>query len=44
MTDKEQSPCKTCKVVKDPSDCERKQCKAWREWFIRRWEEMRGGK
>lgn len=35
------SPCLACTRVKDPEECENKQCKAWRDWFIRRWEEVR---
>ena len=35
------SPCLNCTRVKDPKNCENKNCPVWREWFIRRWEEMR---
>ena len=36
-----QSPCLTCKRVKDPRNCENKSCKLWRDWFLDRWQEMR---
>ena len=39
-----ESPCVTCTRVKDPENCENKSCQVWREWFIRRWEEIRSGK
>ena len=38
---KKKSPCATCRRVKDPSNCENKQCKLWQNWFIDRWETMR---
>lgn len=31
-------PCSTCKLVGDPSDCERKNCPAWQTWFLSEWE------
>lgn len=40
MSDKIQYPCTTCVRVKDPKACENKNCKAWIEWFLRRWEEL----
>ena len=36
-----EKPCLTCTRVKDPADCEIKNCKAWRDWWIEKWEEMR---
>lgn len=36
-------PCKTCTQVEDPQNCDRKLCKAWREWFLEKWEELRKG-
>lgn len=42
MANKNQSPCATCTRVKDPSDCENKNCKVWKEWFLRRWKEIHG--
>lgn len=44
MENKNQSPCLTCTKVKDPSDCENKSCKAWREWWLKRWEALRNGR
>ena len=37
-------PCDTCTRVKDPKNCENKQCQVWRNWFLRKWEELRNGK
>lgn len=39
-----ESPCKTCTIVKDPEICDDKLCKQWREWFMRKWEDLRNGK
>ena len=39
-----ESPCLTCTRVKDPGNCENKQCKVWREWWLKKWEEIRNGK
>ena len=36
-----EKPCLTCTRVKDSADCEIKNCKAWRDWWIEKWEEMR---
>jgi len=35
------SPCNTCKCVAYPRRCENKECQAWREWWIERWEQIR---
>ena len=35
------SPCSECTRVKDPQNCENKQCKEWQAWYIDRWETMR---
>lgn len=32
------SPCLSCTRVKDPRDCENKNCMLWRKWFLGRWE------
>ena len=40
MSDKIQYPCATCDRVKDPKACENKNCKAWKEWFLYKWQEM----
>ena len=37
-------PCKTCTFVKDPKNCENKNCREWVQWFIDRWEAMRKGR
>ena len=34
-------PCLYCQRVKDPENCENKTCRAWKAWFIDRWESMR---
>lgn len=34
-------PCLTCSRVKDPGNCENKNCNEWRRWFISRWDRMR---
>ena len=34
-------PCRGCKRVRDPVNCENKACKDWKAWFISRWEAMR---
>lgn len=36
-------PCIRCTRV-DPSTCENKSCKEWREWFLKKWGELRNGK
>ena len=35
------SPCQYCTRVKDPQNCENKNCKPWREWFFTQWEQTR---
>ena len=35
------SPCFTCDRVKDPQNCENKNCRVWQTWYIARWESMR---
>lgn len=37
------SPCLTCTRVKNPGDCENKNCKVWQKWFLARWELLRRG-
>lgn len=34
-------PCDTCDRVMDPANCENKCCQDWRQWWIKRWEEIR---
>ena len=34
-------PCLRCTRVKDPGNCENKNCKQWRGWFIDAWERAR---
>lgn len=35
------SPCVRCTKVKDPRDCENKDCRLWQTWFIEKWNDMR---
>lgn len=35
------SPCLSCSRVKDPENCENKNCKLWRQWFSSRWDAVR---
>ncbi len=35
------SPCLKCTRVANPRDCEDKDCKVWREWFTKQWDDMR---
>lgn len=35
------SPCQRCTRVRDPEACENKNCQAWQQWFIARWNRMR---
>ncbi len=35
------SPCLSCTSVRDPGNCENKNCVRWRNWFIRRWDTIR---
>lgn len=35
------SPCGSCTRVKDPANCENKNCGAWRTWFSTRWDLLR---
>lgn len=35
------SPCLTCTSVRDPGNCENKNCVRWRNWFIGRWDSIR---
>lgn len=34
-------PCLTCSRVPSPMNCDDKTCRAWRRWFVERWETMR---
>ncbi len=38
----EKSPCVGCNRVKDPKNCENKNCKPWRAWFLGRWDKING--
>lgn len=31
------SPCERCTRIADPENCENKNCKDWKAWFLRRW-------
>ena len=35
-----QSPCKRCRRVSDPAECDNKQCGFWRKWFLHRWSQI----
>lgn len=35
------SPCLHCTRVRDPQNCENKNCRPWREWFFVQWEKTR---
>lgn len=37
-------PCDRCVKVPNPSNCENKNCKAWKEWWLKRWEALRNGR
>lgn len=41
MKKRKESPCVNCRRVPDHRQCENKDCKAWRMWFINRWEQIR---
>ncbi len=40
-TNKHTSPCLSCTRVKNPADCENKNCKLWRQWFTSQWDALR---
>lgn len=35
------SPCMRCTRVADPRQCENKNCRPWRQWFVEKWDTMR---
>ena len=35
------NPCLSCTRVKNPRNCEDKNCQAWRQWFIQTWDQRR---
>lgn len=35
---KTESPCLSCTRVRNPGNCENKQCKVWQKWFCEQWE------
>ena len=37
----EVNPCLSCTLVRDPENCQNKNCVAWQQWFIRRWDQLR---
>ena len=41
IMERKTSPCITCTRVKDPRNCENKNCQIWQRWFIHRWDNMR---
>lgn len=38
---KKETPCIGCTRVKDPRNCENKNCQVWQRWYIARWEHLR---
>ena len=42
MCQNDQSPCLNCKRVKNPADCENKNCRDWCNWFYHRWALIHG--
>ena len=36
----EKLPCETCTRVEKPEECGNKNCVAWKEWFLSRWEQI----
>ncbi len=37
-----ESPCLKCNRVKDPKNCENKNCNPWRNWFLKSWNSIHG--
>ncbi len=35
-----ESPCLTCSRVKDPKNCENKQCRLWQSWYLKQWKHI----
>lgn len=42
MCQKLESPCLNCKRVKNPADCENKNCRPWRNWYFEQWAQIHG--
>lgn len=42
MNELKPSPCLTCLRVKNPGDCENKNCRVWSAWFMGRWDLIHG--
>lgn len=40
MNQQIQSPCQTCTRVKNPHNCENKNCREWSDWFLKKWEHI----
>ena len=34
-------PCANCCRVPDPRQCEDKNCRLWRRWFVEKWDHLR---
>lgn len=34
-------PCLRCTRVRDPLECDNKNCRPWRQWFTERWDQLR---
>lgn len=41
MRNEMDSPCLTCCRVKNPGECENKNCRQWRSWFLESWDRAR---
>lgn len=38
-----EKPCLKCTRIKDPGNCENKECQVWRRWFLFEWARIRAG-
>lgn len=36
-----QYPCTNCRRTEDPGQCDNKDCRQWRAWFLQSWEQLR---
>ena len=41
MMERRPSPCPECIRVKEPAECDNKNCKLWQRWFLAQWEQTR---
>lgn len=40
-SERKESPCMTCRRVRNPQDCENKMCRQWQSWWVNRWNAIR---